>query len=159
MAGRYGSPIWICWNHQAIPTGHSFMSTYRVFLGAPPIHDIDNDPTNYQWKTISSEASMLPPLPEILPTQAFDDASRRISLVYQNVIFNDSFDENDGSLGEKDNDSNDILGGAGAFFLSFFIVCWSALLPRSDNCYNLVAHTTRKSSTNIIRRAISTKHE
>ncbi|EKM84360.1 hypothetical protein AGABI1DRAFT_117747 [Agaricus bisporus var. burnettii JB137-S8] len=88
------------------------MSTYRVFLGAPPIHDIDNDPTNYQWKTISSEASILPSLPEILPTQAFDDASRRISLVYQNVIFNDSFDENDGSLGEEDNDSNDILGGA-----------------------------------------------
>lgn len=70
---------------------------------------------------------MLPPLPEILPTQAFDDASRRISLVYQNVIFNDSFDENDGSLGEEDNDSNDILGGAGTCCFYHSLLCAGAL--------------------------------
>lgn len=92
------------------------MSTYRVFLGAPSVHDIDNDPINYQWKTVSShspQAILSPTPPEILPTQALDDASRRISLVYQNVIFNDSFDGHDGSLEEEEGDSSGVLG-AGA---------------------------------------------
>lgn len=96
------------------------MSAYRVFLGAPSLCDLDNDPIDYQWKTFSSQSQsdklreQLPTPPDFPPTQALDDASRRISLIYQNVIFNDSFDENDGSF-EQDGGNNDIGGGAGAF--------------------------------------------
>jgi hypothetical protein len=76
------------------------------------VHDIDNNPINYQWRTVSShsrQASLSPPPPEFLPTQALDDASRRISLVYQNVIFNDSFDEHGGSFEDDDSENIGVL--------------------------------------------------
>ncbi|KAF9447845.1 hypothetical protein P691DRAFT_760419 [Macrolepiota fuliginosa MF-IS2] len=89
------------------------MSTYRVFLGAPPLRDLDNDPTEYRWENVSSQSEktreQLPTPPDFPGLEALDNASRRISLVYQNVIFNE--DAEDGSF-EDGEDSKLIPAGA-----------------------------------------------
>jgi len=69
--------------------------SYRVFLGAPSLNTIDNDPLEYQWESISSHSQshamreQFPTPPDFPTIETLDDASRRVSLVYQNVIFND----------------------------------------------------------------------
>jgi hypothetical protein len=66
---------------------------FRVFLGAPSKVDVQQDPSSYHWQTVSSkssaEASQLP----LLPPATLEAASRRISLIYQNIIFDDAEDE------------------------------------------------------------------
>jgi len=87
---------------------------YRVFLGAPTASEIKNDPSSYSWRTLSSPKLQGPeqvekPLPSLKttasskssrslrPTQSLafpppatlEAASRRISLIYQGIVFND----------------------------------------------------------------------
>lgn len=88
---------------------------YRVFVGAPTAADIHNDPTSYQWQTISSNESRS--RKTISATQSgiflpatLEAASRRISLIYQNIIFDDSLDEH-----EYTNDIEDSGQGQGPF--------------------------------------------
>ncbi|KAF7301072.1 hypothetical protein MIND_00671200 [Mycena indigotica] len=82
------------------------MSTI-VFLGAPPAADVHRPLEDYEWRTASSTAvnpskstvtrqhSMyLTQQLDGLPPATLEAVSRRISLVYQNVIFNDA-DEDD----------------------------------------------------------------
>ncbi|KAI6115411.1 hypothetical protein EV401DRAFT_1865173 [Pisolithus croceorrhizus] len=73
------------------------MVYYRVFLGAPPTSDLARDPGSYVWKTTERTSTLLP-LPYapphdptlVYPTATLHEASRRISLLYQNVIFKDA---------------------------------------------------------------------
>ncbi|KAF8167247.1 hypothetical protein B0H34DRAFT_7954 [Crassisporium funariophilum] len=75
---------------------------YRVFLGAPSIADIQNDPSSYQWRTVSSKTTdsnfasirlNQGTQSVIFPAATLEAASHRISLVYKNIIFNDGPDE------------------------------------------------------------------
>jgi len=89
---------------------------YRVFLGAPSLNAIDNDPLEYQWESISSHSQsdtireQFPTPPDFPTIETLDDASRRVSLVYQNVIFNDDDDDDDDSW-EQDEQSEEIARG------------------------------------------------
>jgi len=68
------------------------MTHFRVFLGAPSISDLKKDPRSYTWKTIeppSAEVSQA----LVYPPATLEAASRRISLFYQNIIFDDSDEE------------------------------------------------------------------
>ncbi|KAG1827631.1 uncharacterized protein BJ212DRAFT_1572955, partial [Suillus subaureus] len=69
------------------------MTHFRVFLGAPSVSDLRKDPAgSYTWKTIEpslAEASQA----LLYPPATLEAASRRISLLYQNVIFDDSNEE------------------------------------------------------------------
>ena len=85
------------------------MSTFRVFLGAPSIPDLDEDPISYRWDTISSSHSetshaRLPSPPDFPTIELLDDASRRISRIYENVIFDedDVEDQPDENIGGED---------------------------------------------------------
>ncbi|KAJ3571548.1 hypothetical protein NP233_g3687 [Leucocoprinus birnbaumii] len=74
------------------------MPTFRVFLGAPSLSDIENNTLDYHWQSISSQRESDAirdkfPTPTDFPAaEVLDDASRRVSLIYQNVIFNDDED-------------------------------------------------------------------
>lgn len=74
---------------------------YTVFLGAPtPSSTLNDDGISYQWRTL---ASTLDPVSQDtstglfagFPSSALDAASRRISAMYENVIFADE-DEDEG---------------------------------------------------------------
>ncbi|KAF9220113.1 hypothetical protein BS17DRAFT_354197 [Gyrodon lividus] len=89
------------------------MVHYRVFLGAPSAADVDKDPKSYVWKTIQepsftqpSQSQALVPYP--YPPATLDAASRRISLLYQNVIFDDT-EEAEELCHEIDDEDNDGL--------------------------------------------------
>ncbi|KAG6840086.1 hypothetical protein C0991_009063 [Blastosporella zonata] len=71
---------------------------YRVFLGAPSLSDLDKDPSSYQWQTISSNQAFPPKRTIatqsiILPPATLEAASRRISRIYENIIFDDELEE------------------------------------------------------------------
>ncbi|KAH7889173.1 hypothetical protein F5I97DRAFT_1940613 [Phlebopus sp. FC_14] len=75
------------------------MVHYRVFLGAPSAADLDKDPRSYIWQTVHSSFTQQhqpsfesQPIP-LYPPATLDEASRRISLLYQNAIFDDSEEE------------------------------------------------------------------
>ncbi|KAG1725704.1 uncharacterized protein EDB91DRAFT_1265431 [Suillus paluster] len=68
------------------------MTHFRVFLGAPSVGDFKKDTGSYTWKTVE------PPSAEVsqallYPPATLEAASRRISLFYQNIIFDDSNEE------------------------------------------------------------------
>ncbi|KAJ7667062.1 hypothetical protein B0H17DRAFT_1162456 [Mycena rosella] len=69
-----------------------------VFLGAPSPSDIHRDPSEYHWRTVSPKPMPTQPSSSqaaIYPPATLVAASRRISLMYQNVIFDDSKEEED----------------------------------------------------------------
>ncbi|KZT71673.1 hypothetical protein DAEQUDRAFT_92262 [Daedalea quercina L-15889] len=67
------------------------MKSYRVFLGAPPASEINVavDGTAYHWKTVSPVGEQ----DVTLPTATIEAASRRISALYENIIFHEDDDE------------------------------------------------------------------
>ncbi|KAF8547910.1 hypothetical protein OG21DRAFT_1479362 [Imleria badia] len=65
------------------------MVRFGVFLGAPSAADVDTDPSGYVWQTLQ-EPSQVPYLRAMLHA-----ASRRISLLYQNVIFDSQDPDSD----------------------------------------------------------------
>ena len=88
---------------------------YRIFLGAPSPQDLANIDSSaasaYHWQTVSSSSRIpskssstrfIETQPLILPPATLEAASRRISLIYQNVIFDESRDEEGDSLLEED---------------------------------------------------------
>lgn len=78
---------------------------YRVFLGAPSIADRDKDPSLFHWQTISSEQAKRPVNPTqsiIFPPATLEAASRRISLIYKNIIFDDAADEEQSEADDTD---------------------------------------------------------
>ena len=72
------------------------MKSYRVYLGAPSASDIDKGIDEYQWQTVS-ESSATPVSQRhvdiTLPATAIDNASKRISALYENIIFREDDDE------------------------------------------------------------------
>jgi hypothetical protein len=78
------------------------MAPYRVFLGAPSRAETQQARGSYHWQTVSSKHSPS----AIFPPATLESADRRISLIYQNIIFKESEEEeqsiNDESLhGQK----------------------------------------------------------
>lgn len=82
---------------------------YRVFLGAPSPAELATDPSSYQWQTISSSRHAVQARRTlgatqsvIFPPATLEAASRRISRIYENAIFDDNepeeeqFDEPEG---------------------------------------------------------------
>src|SRR5882757_1441810 len=68
------------------------MAQFRVFIGAPSISDLKRDTGPYTWKTIeppSAEVSQV----LVYPPATLEAATRRISLLYQNIIFDESGEE------------------------------------------------------------------
>ncbi|KAG5724386.1 hypothetical protein E4T56_gene16089 [Termitomyces sp. T112] len=69
---------------------------YRVFLGAPSIAELDKDPSSYQWQTISSKHAIQTrralggTQSVVFPPATLEAASRRISRIYENAIFDDN---------------------------------------------------------------------
>ncbi|KAJ7083151.1 hypothetical protein B0H15DRAFT_429129 [Mycena belliarum] len=65
-----------------------------VFLGAPSASDIHRNPREYRWRTVSHKPMTQPSSQTAFyPPATLEAASRRISLMYQNVIFDDSNEE------------------------------------------------------------------
>ncbi|KAH7909223.1 hypothetical protein BJ138DRAFT_1102866 [Hygrophoropsis aurantiaca] len=84
------------------------MSNYRVFIGAPSAADINADPLSYTWTTIQPpiQASSQDSLSIIYPAATIEAAGRRISLLYQNIIFNDADEDDEHDPGGNPNQSN-----------------------------------------------------
>ncbi|KAG2747662.1 hypothetical protein P692DRAFT_20574627 [Suillus brevipes Sb2] len=69
------------------------MTHYRVFLGAPSISDLKKDPAvTYTWKTVEPPSAAATQA-LVYPPATLEAASRRISLLYQNIIFDESNEE------------------------------------------------------------------
>ncbi|KAF8552453.1 hypothetical protein OG21DRAFT_121730 [Imleria badia] len=78
------------------------MVHFRIFLGAPSPADVDTDPNGFVWQTLQEPQQVL------YPPATLDAASRRISLLYQNVIFDSQDPDSDHVLGsQKDDDGAD----------------------------------------------------
>jgi hypothetical protein len=68
------------------------MTPFRVFVGAPSASDLKRDTGSYIWKIIEPPSADVSQA-LIYPPATLDAASRRISLLYQNIIFEDSDEE------------------------------------------------------------------
>ena len=82
---------------------------YRVFLGAPTVSSLDSGAT-YHWRTFSSKSLASQTSTTrlesrtgsfVLPPATLEAASRLISLIYQNAIFDASAEEEDQSFNES----------------------------------------------------------
>lgn len=97
----------------------------------------------YQWQTVSSlsekSRELLPTPPNFPATEDLDNASRRISLVYQNVIFNEEVEEQDVSFEEGD-ESRAVPVSAGTLIFFFRPIIAYLLAQRPDDRDNLAAH-------------------
>ncbi|KAL0946329.1 hypothetical protein HGRIS_012567 [Hohenbuehelia grisea] len=78
---------------------------YRIFLGAPTAEELDNDPSSYSWNTYSSAPSFSATQNLAFSTLQLEEASRRVSRVYENVIFKDN-DEDDNDNEETQEDTS-----------------------------------------------------
>ncbi|KAF8127691.1 hypothetical protein EV363DRAFT_1344384 [Boletus edulis] len=76
---------------------------FRVFLGAPSAADIGTDPNGYIWQTVQEPSASITQHSLYLPA-TLDAASRRISLLYQNVIFDHSQESEPDHLGSQQDD-------------------------------------------------------
>lgn len=62
------------------------MKHYRVFLGAPPPESLCYDESDFGWETFTTTTP-------ILDASVFEAASRRISRLYENMVFAEDDDE------------------------------------------------------------------
>ena len=91
---------------------------YTIFLGAPSPSTLSDDGMLYQWHTLESAA--YPASMDIAidffsgyPSSALDGASRRISAIYENIIFaSDDEDEGDTQTLEEELIGDGQGGGA-----------------------------------------------
>ena len=116
------------------------MVHYRVFLGAPSAADIGTDPSSYTWKTTESmSTSPLQPSfsqhnPSVVyPPATLDAASRRISLLYQDVIFRDTDEEEQDDDGPEYNETQDCDGQLPGVCAVSFVNYVSGVLQYSTN--------------------------
>jgi len=68
------------------------MTQFRVFVGSPSVGDLRRDVGPYTWRTIDSPSTEVSQA-LVYPPATLEAASRRISLMYQNIIFDDSDEE------------------------------------------------------------------
>ncbi|KAI0708902.1 hypothetical protein C8T65DRAFT_718368 [Cerioporus squamosus] len=71
------------------------MTRYYVFYGAPTAKDLFSPQPSYSWQTIT--VPRVDPLPLTLPPSTLAAASRRISMLYDKVIFEETGDDQDPS--------------------------------------------------------------
>jgi hypothetical protein len=71
------------------------MGCFRVFLGAPSAKDVSEPTSDYHWHTLSSTQP-------VLPAATIEAATRRISLIYQNIIFKDDDEDESGEYDVTD---------------------------------------------------------
>lgn len=66
------------------------MTRFRVFIGAPLTHDNADVSVPYHWQTATLEThpASMPALS--YPPATLEAANRRISFIYQNIIFGES---------------------------------------------------------------------
>ncbi|KAH9949027.1 hypothetical protein B0H21DRAFT_165475 [Amylocystis lapponica] len=76
----------------------------RVFVGAPTPQDVAQPLGSYRWQTASSST---PPI-FTLPPATVEEASRRISLLYHNIIFRDS-DEDEADMEDSEQGQHNSL--------------------------------------------------
>ncbi len=90
------------------------MTRYRLFYGAPAAKDLSSPRSSYSWQTITPHRA--DPLPLTLPPSTLAAASRRISMLYEKVIFKETGDEQDLSFSVEDADATQ-PGQSGHFVL------------------------------------------
>ncbi|KAF8899430.1 hypothetical protein BD779DRAFT_1431369 [Infundibulicybe gibba] len=104
---------------------------FRIFLGAPTASELHEDAHSYQWQTISPHSH------PILPPATVDAVSRRISRIYQNIIFDESALETEGF-------SEDMTDGD----QTNTIITWPPTVSRVDQSgQNMTFLDTSKSRT------------
>lgn len=69
------------------------MSRFRVFVGAPSKTDLQNEQNYYHWQTIPSKSIISETSVVILLPATLNAASRRVSRIYQNIIFDEEDEE------------------------------------------------------------------
>ncbi|OBZ71048.1 hypothetical protein A0H81_09290 [Grifola frondosa] len=113
------------------------MARFRVFTGAPSANEIIYPANSYHWHTVSRIPSQSPP-PLNLPPATVEAASRRISLLYENIIFHDSQteDPNDSEIDVGDTRRLDAPGMTNLYDPQFIEADSS---PRPDNRHHLAA--------------------
>ncbi|KII88093.1 hypothetical protein PLICRDRAFT_53955 [Plicaturopsis crispa FD-325 SS-3] len=83
------------------------MPKYHVFLGAPSVAELRNYSGGQHWQQFESVApatnsNSTSDTSYVLPPATLEAASRRISLIYQNVIFDEKDDDEGGMAGDDD---------------------------------------------------------
>ncbi|KAF7968833.1 hypothetical protein HWV62_29242 [Athelia sp. TMB] len=81
------------------------MSQFRVFLGAPTLSELRHPPAAYQWTTIASLSSPSSSTSLVFPPATLAAASRRISLLYENVIFGEVAEDDEAVYDESQEES------------------------------------------------------
>lgn len=76
---------------------------YRVFLGAPSLQELRGRQSEYCWEHIvSSPAPTILDEDSVPPTsEALEAASRRISRLYENTIFQGNEEDTTGQLDDE----------------------------------------------------------
>ncbi|TCD61378.1 hypothetical protein EIP91_008532 [Steccherinum ochraceum] len=71
------------------------MGHYRIFTGAPSLKDLGEETgKTYRWQTVSSQSALRRSGTfQTLPPATIASASRRISLLYENIIFQEDSNE------------------------------------------------------------------
>ncbi|TFK90659.1 hypothetical protein K466DRAFT_596790 [Polyporus arcularius HHB13444] len=108
------------------------MTRYRLFYGAPAAKDLASPRSSYSWQTITPHRA--DPLPLTLPPSTLAAASRRISMLYEKVIFKETGDEQDLSFSAEDADDTQPEGIT-------TVITWPATTQGGD--------TTSRSRTDI----------
>ncbi|KAI9061675.1 hypothetical protein FKP32DRAFT_1686963 [Trametes sanguinea] len=71
---------------------------YRVFYGAPSAQDLRKPYSKMRWQTVTTSDARSGPL--TLPPATLAAASRRISMMYENVIFGESQEDDEACVGD-----------------------------------------------------------
>ncbi|KAJ3007388.1 hypothetical protein NUW54_g3566 [Trametes sanguinea] len=71
---------------------------YRVFYGAPSTQDLRKPSSKLRWQTVTTSDARSGPL--TLPPATLAAASRRISMMYANVIFGESQEDDEACVGD-----------------------------------------------------------
>ena len=82
------------------------MSHFRIFTGAPTRKELEDGAVgiSYRWQTVSSQTSSRLSGPfHTLPPATLASADRRISMLYENIIFHPESDEEAAIGGSSDN--------------------------------------------------------
>jgi len=113
------------------------MTQFRVFLGAPSQKALRQESTesSYHWQTISTSSRSFS---AILPPATLEAASRRISRIYENIIFNDA-EEEGLCCNEEDDD--------GALYRVIIIDKWLNLATEQTNLISWLPTEPRDASS------------
>ncbi|KAF7972297.1 hypothetical protein HWV62_18464 [Athelia sp. TMB] len=81
------------------------MTQFRIFLDAPTLSELVHPSTAYHWTTVASLSHSSSSKSVIFPAATLAAASRRISLLYENVIFEDVTEDDQAAYNESQEES------------------------------------------------------